>query len=59
MKPVTNYDWLLQKAKEKGWVVPPDPDPFGPDAWLRYWEAKLYEEKNPGTGRPVPPHRSA
>ena len=46
---------LKDYAIKKGWSVPNFTDPHPKDAWLRYWQAKLYEEKHPGSGVPIPP----
>jgi hypothetical protein len=49
---------LQVEAQQKGWKVPRHPDPFGMDAWVRYWkDCKAYEQ-DPSRGRPVVPHRS-
>lgn len=53
------FQLMPAEAKLKGWVIPPDPDPFSEDSWMCYWRAMEYEELHPGSGRSIPPHRSA
>ena len=46
-------------ATEKGWVVPGESNPFYKHTWNFYWQQCESHEKDPSSGRPVPPHRSA
>jgi hypothetical protein len=50
--------WRMPLAEEKGWSLPSTNNTFPSDAWNRYWAAKEEYERNPGKGRPIPPHRS-
>jgi hypothetical protein len=45
------------KAQQKEWKQPLWNDPFGIEAWVRYWKACDAYEKDPSSGRPIPPHR--
>lgn len=45
-------------AAEKGWRLPGN-SPLPRESWINYWKACLHHEKDPSSGRPVAPHRSA
>jgi hypothetical protein len=46
-------------AVAKGWQVPPENAEWLPKhAWNWYWLECANYEKDPSSGRPVPPHRS-
>lgn len=46
-------------ALEKNWIAPPrDAEWLSKHAWNFYWQQCEQYEKDPSSGRPVPPHRS-
>lgn len=55
---MTEFERLKRKAEKKGWKVPVN-DVFPNESWIHYWRACEEYARNPESGRPVPPHRSA
>lgn len=45
-------------AASNGWKLPGN-SPLPNEAWINYWKACQDYERDPSTGRPVIPHRSA
>lgn len=50
-------------AQAKGWKVPPDGSYLDSEpwhsSWINYWNECAEHARNPDSGRPVAPHRSA
>ena len=51
------YDDWHALAASKGWKVPMN-DAFPKYSWIAFWKACDNYERNPESGRPVPPHRT-
>lgn len=55
---VDEYQVWFGKARGNGWVIPFN-HAFRKESWVAYWKQCDEYERNPDSGRPVPPHRSA
>lgn len=55
---MSEYQKWHKKALSKGWKVPVN-QVFPESTWIAYWKQCAEYERNPDSGRPVIPHRSA
>lgn len=57
---MSEYERMHAKAEKNGWKIPATTNSAEMRAsWLNYWRQCEEYARNPNSGRPVIPHRSA